>query len=92
MTARREPRKYTVPISNDGKRVTSIELIGPFPLSPEEWTRFEEVLEVLRPGLVEARTEAEPGPEEEPVEPWIPLRGPMVIPDPNGGPGATIDR
>ena len=27
-----------------------------------------------------------------PPLPWTPLRGPMLVPDPRGGPGATVDR
>lgn len=29
--------------------------------------------------------------EETKPEPWVPLRGPMLVPDPRGGPGATFD-
>ena len=24
-------------------------------------------------------------------KPWVPLRGPMLVPDPRGGPGCTFD-
>lgn len=51
--------EYRIPISwvgnTAGKWVLNVRLEGPFPLSEAEWKQFEQVLEVMKPGLVEEK-------------------------------------